>query len=464
MKNIIIDSDVMNEVDDQFAIAYALNIKDFNVQAITICPFNIDYKRISIFDGTVDSYFEAKRLCRLCDKNPNIVYKGSINYVTNGYDSLTEGTKKIIEIALKNKKTYVLALGTLTNLAIALKHEPKIASKIEIIWLGTKTLLADKFDDSNYKKDKKAFEYVIKSKVKMHIVPCYVGKYNATSIYEIKEHIANTPVGRHLYSLVLNWENTIENHGLKYIYDVMPVAYLKNKKMFNYKEIDKNLLLKEEKKLPYTETVTYVYDGSKNSCVWRDFIETIKNAPTDIFSTNIFFTSDTHFSQKYKTRTKNFKFKSVEQTDHEYIKRWNSVVGKKDIVYHLGDFGNYEIVKKLNGKIILIMGNYEEREAGNNFEEFRKKLLKYGFKDVIKGGLVLDKKILGQEVYLTHKPTNTRKDMFNLYGHVHSLKPIMPNGFNVCLEYHDYKPLSAHYVKDYINFVLHDADQDVFTN
>ena len=62
MKNVIIDSDVMNEIDDQFAIAYALCAKELNVQAITICPFNINYKRISIKDGLVDSYFEAKRL------------------------------------------------------------------------------------------------------------------------------------------------------------------------------------------------------------------------------------------------------------------------------------------------------------------------------------------------------------------------------------------------------------------
>ena len=468
MKNVIIDSDVMNEIDDQFAIAYALCAKELNVQAITICPFNINYKRISIKDGLVDSYFEAKRLCRLAGKNPNIVYKGSTGYVTSGYKELTEGTKKIIEIALKNRKTYVVCLGTLTNVAIALLNEPKIAKKIEVIWLGTKNLLADKFNDSNYIKDKKAFEVVVKSDVKLHIIPSYVGKFNGTSVYEIKEHVAINPLGKHLYSLVENFDLIIVNRGLKYIYDIMPIAYLINKKLFEYKDIDRNLVLKEETKLQDKKLLTYVYDGSSRHSVWKEFLNTISEAPTNIFKSKIFFTSDTHFSQKDKVRSKEFKLSSTEKTDHEYIKRWNSVVGEDDTVYHLGDFGNYNIIKKLNGQIILICGNYERDDIklkyNNDFEKFKKYLLSLGFKDVVKDGLILDKNILGKEVYLTHKPTDTKKDMFNLFGHVHSLKPIMPNGFNVCIEYHDFKPIGVDIVKDYMKFILTRSDEDVFVD
>ena len=71
---------------------------------------------------------------------------------------------------------------------------------------------------------------------------------------------------------------------------------------------------------------------------------------------------------------------------------------------------------------------------------------------------------MGREVYLTHKPENTRDDMFNLFGHVHSLKPLMKNGFNVCLEYHGYKPLSEEIVKDYIEFILYWSQPGDFKN
>ena len=463
MKKVIIDSDVMNEVDDQFAIAYALLAKEFEIKAITICPFNITYQTISLKDGMVDSFFEAKRLCRLAGADPNIVYKGSEGYVTDDYDEMSEGVKKIIEIALSGRKTYVVCLGTLTNIALALKKEPKIAKKVEVIWLGTQNLIVDKFTDSNYRKDVKAFEVVIKSDAKLHIIPSYVGKFNGTSIYELKEHVAINPLGKHLYENVQNFKFNIKNRGLKYIYDICPVVYLRNKKLFDVKEIDRNLLLKDQTKLRTKKTLTYVYDGSKRNEVWLDFLNIIKDAPNDIFGSRIFFTSDTHFSQKNKVRSKEFKLSSVEQYDHEYIKRWNSVVGKKDTVYHLGDFGNYDIIKKLNGKVILICGNYEKRDAAGDFKRFRDKLIKKGFADVIEQGIVLDKKYFGREVYMTHKPTDTKKDMFNLYGHVHSLKPLMKNGFNVCIEYHDFKPVSLEIVKDYMNFILNvEKDADTF--
>ena len=36
----------------------------------------------------------------------------------------------------KMKKTYILAIGAITNIALAIKKEPKIIGKIEVIWLG----------------------------------------------------------------------------------------------------------------------------------------------------------------------------------------------------------------------------------------------------------------------------------------------------------------------------------------
>jgi len=49
------------------------------------------------------------------------------------------------------------------------------------------------------------------------------------------------------------------------------------------------------------------------------------------------------------------------------LKNWNSVVGKKDIVYHLGDFilcNNDKLTREyldaLNGRIILIKGDHDK--------------------------------------------------------------------------------------------------------
>lgn len=80
----------------------------------------------------------------------------------------------------------------------------------------------------------------------------------------------------------------------------------------------------------------------------------------------VFFTADTHFGSERTLTLSRRPFKTVEEMDETLINNWNSVVGKDDIVWHLGDFGNYEVVKRLNGKINLIWGNYE-------FNEFIKK-------------------------------------------------------------------------------------------
>ena len=81
----------------------------------------------------------------------------------------------------------------------------------------------------------------------------------------------------------------------------------------------------------------------------------------------IFFTSDHHFGHENILKFTDRGFKTVQDMEDEYIKRWNSNVKKTDTVYILGDFiwntvkaKEYkEIVDKLNGIKILIIGNHD---------------------------------------------------------------------------------------------------------
>ena len=79
-----------------------------------------------------------------------------------------------------------------------------------------------------------------------------------------------------------------------------------------------------------------------------------------------FFTSDTHFNHKSIIQSCHREWKNVWAMNACMIERWNEVVKKGDIVYHLGDFAlpnkgdghDIEwIIDKLNGQIILIKGN-----------------------------------------------------------------------------------------------------------
>ena len=96
----------------------------------------------------------------------------------------------------------------------------------------------------------------------------------------------------------------------------------------------------------------------------------------------IFFTADTHFNQQ---RTLDFSinrriFKDLNEMNSVLIENWNKEVSDNDIVYHLGDFGDYEFRKCLKGKIHLILGNYEEKDIENG--QSAESIKKYGFESV----------------------------------------------------------------------------------
>ncbi len=464
---LIIDSDVSNEVDDVFALAYVLSRRDlFDVKLISISPFSASYCRNSIRDNSIDSKYEATRLMRTIGlKNTDIVKSGSIDYLSNNYRSSSEATNEIIKIASKEKIT-ILCLGTLTNVAIALLIKPEIARNLKIIFLGTQNLLHKKFTDFNYIKDKKAFEVVAKNVDDLTIFPSTVAKQFVTSIYEAKNHLCQNKLGRYLFKKLNNSVFKIQNRGIHTIYDIGPVAYLINKKWFCTTKISINELLKEQKHIENEKTVNYIFDLQKqaNYDVWKDFISSITSVETTS-KRNIFFTSDTHFSSERVIKLKLVPFENVEQMNYELVKRWNSDVSKDDIVYHLGDFGEYSYIKKLKGKVILILGNYEIADMKKqklSFKQFKEKLISMGFYDVIENNLKIN--IDDCEIYLTHKPVDCNKEMINLFGHVHLLKPVSKSGFNVATTYFDFHPVSLQQMKNKINFIKNYADKNVFAD
>lgn len=132
-----------------------------------------------------------------------------------------------------------------------------------------------------------------------------------------------------------------------------------------------------------------------------------------------FLIGDTHFGHNNiltflrDDGTKLRDFKSIEEMDETLIQNWNSVVGQKDKVYHLGDVGfkNYTrlatILDRLNGEKILIKGNHD------NF-----KLVQYAqhFKD-IRAYHILDKFVLS---HIPIHPESLKRWKANIHGHLHS--------------------------------------------
>lgn len=477
MKNklkIIIDSDVANEIDDQFAIAYAFSRQDFfDILAVTIAPYKVSWQNtVSYRDGLIDSRNELYRLFRYLgvkhSQESPMAYLGCEGFLSEGYNSTNPAVEKIIELANANKSITIVSIGTLTNVAMALRLEPKIASKIKVVWLGTDNVFLDDYKDANYRKDIQAFNEVAQSNVDFTIFPSYLARTFVTSTYEFSKNIKGTQIAKYLKTLLTRFVFIEEGVGIKTIHDIGPVAYLLNPKDFATKYVPASNIVKDKTvKLPKGRTINYIMTVPKNSAVWLGFLDAINQNKTSYIKPQIWFTSDTHFFCESKITRKQVPFETVEEMNNELVKRWNSVVAPNDIVYHIGDFcdleiEHYEIVKRLNGKITLICGNYEEEIFGRKFEPFKERLLKLGFAEVIRGGIYLDEKVLGQKVYLTHQPTHHAKDCITMFGHVHSLSLVKKFGFNVASPYHYFTPIAAKRAKHYVDFVAHHADQDVF--
>lgn len=180
----------------------------------------------------------------------------------------------------------------------------------------------------------------------------------------------------------------------------------------------------------------------------------------------IFFTSDTHFGHSKIIDYCKRPFSSIEEHDKVLIQNWNNTVGQNDTVFHLGDFayGNSQfianIIKQLNGNIILIKGNHDLKNMNPTLYNM--------FSDVVyQARILIDK----QTVYLNHFPflcfdhgdINLYKNNYNiqLFGHVHSgpltsskdvsrLNILFPTQYDVGVDNNNYTPISWADVKNKI--------------
>ena len=463
---IIIDSDVANEIDDQFAISYALSRpEELQVLAITLAPYRVTWqKNLTIRDGMVDSKNEADRILRLFGikynaKDP-LVYFGCDGFLSEGFNGTSPAVEKIIKTAKKEDCVYVVCIGTLTNVAMALRQAPKIASKIKIVWMGTDNIMLDHFKDSNYCKDVAAFDEVISHDVDFTVFPSYLARNFVTSVYEFERNIEKNNVTSYLASIMTRFRFNEENWGIKTIYDIGPIAYLLNKSKFTTKVISPDVLLKDGKvAYPKGRKVNYITAIPPHSYVWTDFLSSVNKVKGGAFKSKIFFVSDTHFGDESKVRKNLVPFGSVEEMNKEIIKRWNNKVGQNDVVYHMGDFGDYELVRQLNGKITLICGNHEKADYRKDFETFKRRLQKLGFADVIEEGMYLDESVLGEKVYLTHKPSKHVKGCKSIFGHAHTVSLVQEYGFNACASYHYFAPISVDTAKRYLKYIGNGTDE-----
>lgn len=144
-----------------------------------------------------------------------------------------------------------------------------------------------------------------------------------------------------------------------------------------------------------------------------------------------FFTSDTHAWHKNILNFENRPYASVEEMTKDMIEKWNEQVSDEDIVYHLGDLclGNFDqtvdVLKQLNGKIILIKGNHDH-------SKYYKKIVEMGLlHEYHEVGITLNYN--KNQMWLTHYPfeIGLRPRKWSIHGHIHGMESTWDNQINV---------------------------------
>jgi hypothetical protein len=185
---VIFDTDANNELDDQHALAYLLfNGNDFDVKGVTVnTTFN---------GGNIDKHYEeAERVITLCDLKGKVPLlkgaDGSFEEIRSalGNDNFDgyQAVNFIIEHAKKveDGKLVVIAVGKLTNVALALEKEPSITDNIRLVWLG-----ANYPDPGEYNlvNDIPSMNYLLESDIDFEMVTVRYGKPSGTDAVRMLE-------------------------------------------------------------------------------------------------------------------------------------------------------------------------------------------------------------------------------------------------------------------------------------
>lgn len=153
--------------------------------------------------------------------------------------------------------------------------------------------------------------------------------------------------------------------------------------------------------------------------------------------------SDPHFGHKNMAIDRGFA-DEIEMGEH-IIKKWNSVVSKKDTTYILGDITmekatQYYWLDKLNGIKKIVGGNHDKpNHTIKMLEHVNSFAGMMGVKDKTFGKIIL-----------THCPIHPQelgsRFKYNMHGHVHENHILDEKGdidtryINVCAEVIDYTP------------------------
>ncbi|MFN0182348.1 MAG: nucleoside hydrolase [Aquabacterium sp.] len=255
---VVIDTDCANEIDDQFALAWALLAGDrLDLRGVCAAPFSFEHRRRELVrarvardrphaasdddrellalhaarlarwegegwdvasvalhglvppdEGMRLSLLEIERVHRLLGLRPEgRVHAGSTRWFEAAAPEASAATACLIEqtIALPpGQPLYVLAMGCLSNIANALRMQPGLAERIVVVWTaGYPSHTPWRHRAFNLEQDVAAAQCVFDSGVPLVYLPGYhVGAQLRLSLAEVERHVRPCgAIGAYLHGL-----------------------------------------------------------------------------------------------------------------------------------------------------------------------------------------------------------------------------------------------------------------------
>ena len=263
VKNIILDTDTYNEIDDQFALAYAmLSPERIKLLSVNAAPF-LNSRSTSPADGMMKSYNEIQRIMRLVDPDAAVpYYKGSERFVDDKKVPVeSEAADNIINTVMgTDDRVYIVAIGAITNVASAIIKCPEIAERAVVIWLGGHALTYKDTREFNLYQDVMSAQVVFDSGIPLIQIPC-AGMCTefVTTIPELEYYLrGKNELCDYLVDIVRSY--TKKPYGWsQVVWDVTAVAVLVCPEAFRYSIIPRPYVTLEGRYAFNTEREQYIY-------------------------------------------------------------------------------------------------------------------------------------------------------------------------------------------------------------
>lgn len=258
--DVVIDTDVTNEVDDQLAIVWALlRPEKLRVRALHACPYalgpelldnpafltevdradlaamGLRRERMPVLgygDGMDRAAAECRRLVELLGVDVPVV-EGSRDRMPDERTPVrSDAVDSLIALAHEDRETplHVLGIGAATNLASAVLVDPSIRDRVVVVWTSAYPSFWPYPNTSfNLAQDLHASRALFDSGVPLVYLPgYYVGEHLRISRPELDAHVRGTgPVGDDLYRLSTEHGHVGSEPGRsKVMWDLVNVAYV----------------------------------------------------------------------------------------------------------------------------------------------------------------------------------------------------------------------------------------------